>query len=73
MFEVKWYNDDMMKGASIGALGVMADSVWSNSHLFREYLGYQFIPHVGGGGTEDSPILVIFDGHALHVSPQLIE
>ena len=73
IFKGKRFNEDLLQGATPGTRGVMSDSGWSNATVFRQYLEDHFLPHVNGGGTSDNPILLIFDGHASHVSPQLIE
>ena len=72
IFKGKRYNPDLMKGASTGARGVMSDSGWSNGDIFQQYLQDHFLPHVKGQ-TKDDPVLLIYDGHASHVSSKLIE
>ena len=62
-----------MKGATPGAKGVMSDSGWSNSIIFRTYLEDHFMPHIRRGNYDNQPILLLYDGHTSHVSPQLIE
>ena len=62
-----------MKGATPGAKGVMSDSGWSNSIIFRTYLEDDFLPHLRRENDDEQPILRLYDGHSSHVSPQLIE
>ena len=62
-----------MKGATPGAKGVMSDSGWSNSIIFRTYLEDHFLPHVRRGNDDEQPILLLYDDHSSYVSPQLIE
>ena len=62
-----------MKGATTGAEGVMSESGWSNSDIFKQYLQDHFLPYVRTQASSSEPILLIFDGHASHVSPSLIE
>ena len=72
IFKGKRYNPDLMKGASTGARGVMSESGWSNGDIFQQYLQDHFLPHVKGQ-TQDEPVLLIYDGHASHISSKLIE
>ena len=62
-----------MKGATLGAKGVMSDSGWSNSIIFRTYLEDRLVPHIRRGNDDKQPILFVYDGHSSLVSPQLIE
>jgi hypothetical protein len=73
IFKGKRYNEDLLEDASPGSRGVVSDSGWSNSTIFKRYLEEHFLPLIGGGGTKDDPILLILDGHASHVPPSLIE
>ncbi|XP_060553673.1 uncharacterized protein LOC132714771 [Ruditapes philippinarum] len=73
IFKGKRYYEDLLEGASPGSRGVVSDSGWSNSTIFKRYLEEHFLPLIGGGGTKDDPILLILDGHASHVPPSLIE
>ena len=73
VFKGKRYNPELMKGATTGAEGVMSESGWSNSDIFKQYLQDHFLPYVRTQASSSEPILLIFDGHASHVSPSLIE
>ena len=73
VFKGKRFNPDLMKGASPGAKGVMSETGWSNGQVFKDYLMEHFIPFVRGGADHSQPVLLIYDGHASHISPSLIE
>ena len=62
----------MKGGASLGAKGVMPDSGWSNAEIFQHYLKEHLLPYVKGQTKED-PVLLIYNGHASHVSSKLIQ
>jgi hypothetical protein len=51
----------------------MSETGWSNADVFRDYLQNHFIPNVRRGEKDDQPILLILDGHATHISKQVIE
>ena len=70
VFPGKRWNDDLMTGSCPGSLGYMTESGWSNSAVFMDYLERHFKKHVP---TNDSPILVIFDGHRSHINITLKE
>ncbi|KAH3810298.1 hypothetical protein DPMN_138688 [Dreissena polymorpha] len=50
----------------------MSESGWSNVEIFQDYLKDHFIPNVCRGSMDQTPILVIYDGHSSHVSRQLL-
>ena len=73
VFNGKRNNPELMKGATTGAEGVMSESLWSNSEVFKQYLQDHFLPYVRTQASSSEPILLIFDGHASQVSTSLIE
>ena len=64
--------DGLLDGATPGANGTVSDSGWSNSHIFSEYMKSHLIKYLPAR-SEDSPVLVLYDGHESHVSLGLIE
>ncbi|MES9884138.1 MAG: hypothetical protein ABW185_25105 [Sedimenticola sp.] len=72
VFKGKRFNQELMNGAAPGSRGVMSDSGWSNSDIFRGYLSDHFLPNIGTG-EDGQHILLIYDGHASHISSSLIE
>ena len=73
VFKGKHSDPKLMNGASLGAKGVMSDSGWSTSRIFRYYLEYHFLPHVRKASDKKQPILLIYDGHPSHVSSHINE
>ncbi|XP_053380044.1 jerky protein homolog-like [Mercenaria mercenaria] len=73
IFKGKRFNEELLKGASPGTRAAMSDSGWSNASIFRQYLEDHFLPHIGGGGSAEEPVLLLFDGHASHISSDLID
>ena len=73
VFKGKRFMPELLKGASTGAKAVMSDSGWSNSTIFRQYLEDHFLPHVRPDIQSSEHILLLYDGHASHVSPHLIQ
>ena len=71
VFKGKRNNPDLMEGASAGATSSMSESGWSNRVIFQSYLEDHFMKHVQS--SEDKPVLLMYDGHASHVSPYLIQ
>jgi hypothetical protein len=64
-----------MKGATTGAKDVMSETGWSNGEIFQEYLKTHFLPYVEPTPTNcqhQQPILLIYDSHTSHKTPQLI-
>ncbi|XP_053374341.1 uncharacterized protein LOC128546943 [Mercenaria mercenaria] len=72
VFKGKRWNPDLMKGATAGAKGVLSESGWSNGEIFQDYLKTHFIPYVRPTQASSQPILLIYDGHSSHKTPQLI-
>ena len=64
---------ELLKGASAGAKAVMSDSCWCNATIFRHYLEDHFLPHVRPDIQSSEHILLLYDGHASHVSPYHIQ
>ena len=62
-----------MKGASPGSQGVMSDSGWSLADIFQQYLRNHLLLNLARGAGVGQHILVIFGGHASHVSRRLID
>ena len=62
-----------MKGASPGNNYAMSESGWSNGQIFKDYLEKHFLPNVRSRTDNSQPILILFDGHALHCSSTLID
>lgn len=50
----------------------VSDSGWSNTQVFTRYMQEHFTKYIPTC-TADSPVLVIYDGHASHVSIELLE
>ena len=73
VFKGKWYSPELMRDATPGSQGVMSDSGWSNANIFQQYLKDHFLPNVRRGDNDGQHILLIFDGHASHVSRALID
>ena len=64
--------DSLMEGATPGADGTVSESGWSNTQIFSEYMQnhlIKFLPQ----RSDDTPVLVLYDGHKSHVSLSLIE
>ena len=73
VFKGKRYNPDLMKGASTGAVGVMSESGWSNSTIFQQYLQDHFLRFKQSDADPSQHTLILYDGHASHVSSSLID
>jgi hypothetical protein len=59
-----------MDGSTLGAVGTVSDSGWSNSQIFLDYLKHHFKLYVPG---QNDKILLLLDGHKSHVSLPVIE
>ena len=70
IFKGKRYNPLLMEGASAGSKANMSDSGWSNLNIFENYLREHFLPYAKP--TADRPVLLLYDGHSSHVSPNVI-
>ena len=73
VFKGKRYNPDLMKGATAGSVGVMSDSGWSNSTNFQQYLQDHFLRFKQSDPDPAQHTLLLYDGHASHVSASLID
>ena len=62
-----------MKGATAGSVGVMSDSGWSNSAIFQQYLQDHFLRFKQSDPDPSQHTLLLYDGHASHVSASLID
>jgi len=63
-----------MTNATIGAANAMSDSGWVNGSVLMEYLDKHFLKYVQrGSGDNNEPVLLIFDGHASHVSVDIVK
>ena len=72
VFKGKRFNPDLIKGASPGTNYTMTESGWSNAEVFETFLKDHFIPYARPSSSENQPILIIYDGHASHKSPHII-
>ena len=64
--------DSLLEGASPGAAGTVSETGWSNTEIFSDYMKnhlLKFLPP----RSDDSPVLILYDGHKSHVSLGLIE
>jgi hypothetical protein len=73
VFKGKRWNPDLMKGACTGADGTMSETGWSNGEIFRHYLEHHFLPYARPSPASNQPILLIYDGHSSHKSPETIK
>ncbi|XP_052276674.1 uncharacterized protein LOC127875923 [Dreissena polymorpha] len=73
VFKGKRTNDDLLKNAAVGANYAMSDSGWVNGEVLMKYLEEHFLKFVQrGSGDISQPILLIYDGHASHVSIDIV-
>jgi len=73
VFKGKRLNDSLMTNAATGAAYAMSDSGWVNGTVLMEYLDKHFLKYVQrGSGDNNEPVLLIFDGHASHVSVDIV-
>jgi hypothetical protein len=69
----RWYGE-LLEGALAGSDGEMSKSGWSKSAIFKNYLTKHFIKHTGiKEGNNETPSLVLYDGHQSHVNLTLKE
>ncbi|CAC5414122.1 unnamed protein product [Mytilus coruscus] len=71
VFEGKRMMNELMNGATPGAVGAVSDSGWSNTNIFRQYLTDHFLKYVPGRNNDN--ILLLLDGHKSHVAVDIIE
>ena len=72
IFKGKRWNEELVKWACIGTKGTVSESGWCNSSIFKQYLEEHFVPNVRPPDSKQ-PILMIYDGHASHKSPETIK
>ena len=72
VFPGKRMQEGLLEGASSGASGTMSESGWSNTEIFSQYMQEHLIKYLPEP-SEDSYVLVIYDGHKSHVSLPLME
>lgn len=63
---------ELLEGCTPGTDGTVSQSGWSNSEIFQTYLQEHFI-RFAKGGSGDQKILLLYDGHRSHISPNLID
>jgi len=74
IFKGKRFDPALMNGAAAGASCAMSESGWINGEIFKEYLENHFLQHVNSMNANPSQhVLLIYDGHAAHVSIDTIE
>ncbi|CAG2209355.1 unnamed protein product [Mytilus edulis] len=71
VFEGKRMNNELMNGATPGAVGAVSDSGWSNTNIFRQYLTDHFLKYIPGRNNDN--VLLLLDGHKSHVAVDIIE
>ncbi|XP_052097897.1 uncharacterized protein LOC127732747 [Mytilus californianus] len=71
VFEGKRMMNELMNGATPGAVGAVSDSGWSNTNIFRQYLTDHFLKYVPGRNNDN--ILLVLDGHKSHVAVDILE
>ena len=72
VFPGKRMQEGLLEGASAGASGTISESGWSNTEIFSQYMQENLIKYLPEH-SEDSYVLVLYDGHKSHVSLPLIE
>ena len=63
---------ELLHGASAGTDGVVTESGWSNSVVFRRYVEHHLLKYLPERSPED-PVLVLYDGHKSHINLGLID
>lgn len=64
------WRKELLDGATPGSSGMVTESGWSNSRSFLQFMESHFLKHVP---TQDSPVMVLLDGHKSHVNLTLRE
>ena len=64
VFKGKTWNQELMKGASLGAREILSDSGWSTSAIFHKYIEEHFLPFVRFPTDVSQPLLLVYDGHS---------
>ncbi|XP_053383877.1 uncharacterized protein LOC128550038 [Mercenaria mercenaria] len=62
----------LMEGAAPEADGTVSESGWSNTEIFGKYMKEHVEPLLPARNN-DSPVLILYDGHKSHVSLGLVE
>ena len=70
VFKGKRYSEELLEGSTPGTKAAMSDSGWSNREIFQKYLTEHFLPLANP--APDRKVLLLYDGHASHISPTLI-
>ena len=73
VFKGKRTNSELLKGALPGTGIALTETGWSNKTVFKTYLQDHFLKYAQAGINVDDHILLIYDGHASHVSLDVIE
>ena len=69
VFPGKRMIDGLMDGSSVGAVGTVSESGWSNSTIFLDWLSNHFTKFIPRGET----VLLMLDGHKSHLTLNVIE
>ncbi|VDI16746.1 Hypothetical predicted protein [Mytilus galloprovincialis] len=56
VFEGKRINNELMNGATPGAVGSVSDSGWSNINIVRQYLTDHFLKYIPGRNNDNTVI-----------------
>ncbi|KAH3772633.1 hypothetical protein DPMN_173974 [Dreissena polymorpha] len=64
-------NDELMDGATAGAMAAMSETGWSNLDVFKQYMETHFLKYANRSDMSQ-PLMLIFDGHSTHTSPEMI-
>ena len=72
VFAGKRFVTDLMKNSSPGADGMMSDSGWVNTDVFRYYMQHHLTKFLPQRDSEQH-LLIILDGHKSHISLDLVE
>ncbi|XP_052271446.1 uncharacterized protein LOC127872156 [Dreissena polymorpha] len=73
VFPWKRWVDQLLEDALPGSSGGMSDSGFANGGLFETYLMCHFAKHARLEGASHKPVLVLYDGHKVHLSLTLAD
>lgn len=73
VFPGKRFNSDLMSGTSAGSHGTCSPTGWSNTVIFEDYIKRHLPQFLQGRQDNTQHTLVLYDGHASHISLSLIE